>query len=304
MATESGEAPAKRSWRYRILPRSVLGLSALILSAALGAAFSGTVLYAYYEYRLTQNEKRVDRFIGTFDKRYKAANDAIDAEREDAKKQIRDELEPLKKLSAEGTTLEELVKKVAPSTWFVHTLDEAGQPSVGSAFVVASDGQQTLLVTDFATVRAATRQPGPVVMARNGDQDLKATLWTWQEDRDLALLIVAKGDSPKLTWASGTVKTGERVFAVSGLGASGGSVTQGFVSDVSANGIQSDTPIGAAFQGGPLVNSNGEVVAVASRSYSPLGFAPGEVTFAVPIRSTCDRILKCPSGAQPTAPAK
>ena len=38
-------------WQSRVLPRSVLGITALILALALGAAFSGAVLYAYYEYR-------------------------------------------------------------------------------------------------------------------------------------------------------------------------------------------------------------------------------------------------------------
>jgi len=36
------------SWRERLLPKSVLGMTMLLLMASLGAAFSGTVLYAYY----------------------------------------------------------------------------------------------------------------------------------------------------------------------------------------------------------------------------------------------------------------
>src|SRR3954464_8137946 len=167
------------TWRDRLLPKSVLGMTMLLLMASLGAAFSGTVLYAYYEYRLNKNEQRVTNFINNFDKQFQGAINAIQTEREDAKTQIKRQLAPLEKVAAEGSTLDNLLKKAAPSVWFVHTLDEAGQPSVGSAFVVASDSNQTLLLTSFNTVRAATPQPGPQVsISRNGEYD-KVQLWTW-----------------------------------------------------------------------------------------------------------------------------
>jgi S1-C subfamily serine protease len=174
----------------------------------------------------------------------------------------------------------------------------AGQPSVGSAFVVASDADETLMLTSYNVVRAATRTPGPQVFVRKGDEELRATLWTWQEDKDLAVLVLNKGNVAKLDFAprEPPLKTGERVFAVSGLGAAGGSITQGFVADVSGSGIQSDASVGAHFQGGPLVNSEGQVLGVASRTYAPLGFRPEGVFFAVPIRTACERVLRCPSG--------
>src|SRR5438309_11874921 len=162
MASSDVPLPRRRaaapplSWRDRLLPKSVLGMTMLLLMASLGAAFSGTVLYAYYEYRLNKNEQRVTSFINRFDQQFKGALNAIATEREDAKSQIKRQLEPLQKVAAEGTTLDNLMKKVAPSLWFVHTLDDAGQPSVGSAFVVASDSNQTLLLTSFTTVRAAS----------------------------------------------------------------------------------------------------------------------------------------------------
>ena len=285
-------------WRERLLPKSVLGMAMLLVVASVGAAFSGAVLYAYYDYRLNQNERRVSHYIPDIQKRFKNATSSIDKARDDAKKQIDQQLAPLKKIAAEGETLSALLKKVAPSVWFVHTLDDAGQPSVGAAFVVAADATQAYLLTSYTAVRAATRQPGPAVFVRQGDEELKATLWTWQEDHDLAVLVIARPNAPKLDWASGTpgVKLGDRVFAVSGLGAGGGAISQGFVADVSAQGIQHDAAVGAAFQGGPLVDSDGHVVAVASRAYAPLGFDPGTITWGVPIRSSCDKVLRCPGG--------
>ena len=291
------------TWRDRLLPRTVLGMTMLLLTASLGAAFSGTVLYAYYEYRLNKNEQRVTNFVNTFDKRFQGALNAIATEREDAKSQIKAQLAPLQKVAAEGTTLDALLTKASPSVWFVHTLDESGQPSVGSAFVVASDSNQTLLLTSFTTVRAATHQPGPQVFVSRAGEDDKVQLWTWQQDHDLALLILQKPSQPRLDWSADSppVKTGDRVFAISGLGAGGGSITQGLVADISGSGILSDTQIAPFLQGGPLINSKGEVVGVASRTYAPLGFPTDGVFFSVPIKSACDRVLRCPSGT-PNAP--
>lgn len=287
------------SLRERMVPTGVLGVTILVLSMAIGAAFSGTVLYAYYEYRLNRTEDRVNKFVKGFDDRFDAATKTIDAERENAKADIKKALEPLKRIRAEGETLDELSKRLEPSVWFVRTLDEAGQPSVGSAFVVASDAEQSLLVASYTTVRAATRQPGPAVFVRKGSSELRATVWTWQEERDLALLLISKGSTPKLSFAprDPPLRVGERIFAASGLAAGGTAVTQGLVADVSATAIQHDAAIGPAFQGGPLVNSNGELVGVASRSYAPLGFSSDSLFFGIPIRGVCEKVVRCPDGA-------
>src|SRR5207244_13470378 len=118
----------------------------------------------------------------------------------------------------------------------------------------ASGSNQTLLLTAFTPVRAASHQPGPQVFARHGDDDEKVQLWTWQDDHDLALLILSKPNQPRMDWASDSPRTGDRVFAVSGLGAAGGSITQGLVADVSAAGVLSDTQVGPEFQGRPMDN--------------------------------------------------
>lgn len=293
-------------WRERLVPKTVIGIVMLILATAIGSAFSGTVLYAYYDYRLSGNEDRIEKFTAGFDTRFQTALDTIAAEREAAKAEVRKELEPIKKIRAEGETLDALVKKVEKSIFFVTTLDEAGQPSVGSAFAVASDNEQTLFLASYNTVRAATRTPGPPIKVRKGDQEMAATLVTWQEEKDLALLVVKKGNVPKLEFAGAEppLKTGQRIFAVSGLGAAGGAISQGFVADVSSAGIQHDAAIGPAFQGGPLLDDSGKVLALSSRAYAPLGFGSDAVFFGAPIRAACEKVLKCPDGADPTAGSK
>lgn len=287
--------PARQpaEWQGRLLPRSILGISALILAASLGAAFSGAILYAYYAYRLDRGVE----YASTFDERLDTAVKTIDAEQEQAKAAVRAELEPLERLGATGETLEQLIDKVAPATFFVSTLDEDGAPSVGSGFVVFSDAEQSFVLTSYATVAAATRAPGPAVRLRKGDEELVAEVVSWEQGRDLALLSIPRGGIERVPWAERTT-TGERIFSVSGLGGAGGSASQGLVGDVSAAGIQHDAPVGPQFQGGPLVNASGEVIGITSRTYAPLGFPPDDVFFAPAIADACIELLVCPDGRE------
>lgn len=286
-------------WRERLVPKTVLGISALILSFAVGSAFSGVVLYAYYQNRLDEDANFNKDFAAQFGQQFDNAKKTIEADATNARAAIQSELEPLRKIAASGETLANLQKVVGPSTFFVQTSDEAGKASVGSAFVVASDTRQSFLLASFTTVKAATRAPGPPINVRQGNgPTVKATLWTWHEEKDLALLIIDRGSVPKVTFApaSPPVKLGERVFAIQGLGGTGSVATQGFVSDISAAGILHDAQVGQGFQGGPLVNSEGKVLGIASRSYAPLGFETDGVYFAIPSRTACEKVLKCPNG--------
>lgn len=295
-AETAAAVAVRRPLRYRVLPRSAIGISIAILAFALGASLSGVVLYSYYEYRLTKNEAKVSRVTSQLPNEVKKAQDQLKAQEAEAQALITQQIAPLKSVLATGETLQNLVAKSAPSLYFVHTLDNSGQPSVGTAFAVASDSRQTLLLTSYTVVQAATRRPGPDVFVRHGGNDQKVTVFTWQENRDLALIVLPTPNLPKLDFASAPPKPGERVFALSGLGAQGASITQGFVADVSAEGIQHDARTGTQFQGGPLLNSDGHVVGILSRTFSPLGFSVADVYFAVPPKAACEKVLQCPNG--------
>jgi S1-C subfamily serine protease len=267
-----------------------------VLSFSLGASLSGVVLYSYYEYRLTQTQNKVSSLTNGISNTAKKAQQQLQAEEAQAQALISQQIEPLKSILATGQTLQAITQKVAPALYFVHTLDNAGQPSVGTAFAVASDTHQTLLLTSYNVVQAATRRPGPALYVRHGSSDQQVTVYTWEESRDLALIILPVGNLPKLTFASTAPQPGERVFAASGLGAAGASITQGFVADVSAQGIQHDATTGVQFQGGPLLDSDSNVVGILSRTYSPLGFAVADVWFAIPPAAACERVLQCAGG--------
>lgn len=280
-----------------VLPDTALGLATLLFFMAIAAAFSGAALFAYYRFELDETRQRVAEVEGAVADQVASGEQIIGQRTEQATSQIEALLGELEQYAASGQTVEELVAGVAPSVFFVSTLDEAGQPSVGTAFVLFSDSERSFLLTSYETVRAATVAPGPAVEVRQGDRSIIAELSAWDEARDLALLVAEQDPNlPAVTVADpSSLDVGDRVFAVSGLGTAGGAVTQGVVADVAANGIQHDASIGPQFQGGPLLDADGQLAGITSRRYAPLGFLPDDVYFAVPVREACAELVSCPA---------
>ena len=171
---------------------------------------------------------------------------------------------------------------------------------MGSAFVVASDKDQSLLLTSLDVVKAGTVTPAPAITLEKGDKKMSATLWAWDPKTDLALLVVHTPGLKPLVWASdadAAKALGSSVYVVSGLGGNGASATPGLVVDQSTSGFQHTAVIGSAYRGGPILNASGKVLGVASVSYQPLGFDPGDVHFSIPIGKACDTVLVCGKGA-------
>lgn len=281
----------------RILPRTILGLSSLLFFMALAAAFSGAVLFAYYRFELDDTQQRVADVEASIADQVESGRDIIAEDTDAAVAEINGLLDELEQFAASGQTLDELVSGVKDSVYFISTLDENGQPSVGTAFVLFSDSERSYLLTSYTTVRAATASPGPSISARNGGSEVAVTLNNWDAARDLALLVAEDAPNlPAVEVGADTPATGDRVFAISGLGAQGASVVQGVISDVAANAIAHDAPIGVQFQGGPLLDSSGKLVGVASRAYAPAGFSPQTVFFGVPVSEVCVEAVQCPAG--------
>ena len=194
---------------------------------------------------------------------------------------------------APALSVEALGARVAPSIWRVSTLDEAGRPVEASAIVAGSFGGQSYLLTSFAAVRASTRIPGPQIVVRNGGSESPATLWTWQEDKDLALLVIPRA-APPLLWATENPegKPDDRVF----VAAEGAGLASGKILASSATAIQHNISIDDRRQGGALINEKGEVLGMVSQEYNPGGVGTDRIFVAVPMRSTCGQILQCGGG--------
>ena len=189
-------------------------------------------------------------------------------------------------LDAEG-----IAKKAGPSVWTVSSLDESGRPIEGSGFIAGSFGGQTYVLTSLSIVRAATRIPGPEIVVRNAGAEVRATLWTWQEDRDLALLVTNR-TAPSLSWGDeNQAKVGDKVFV---MGGAGGAAMAGVIKSVSPGSIQHNVFVDGRSQGAPLLNEKGQVLGMVSLTVVP---GVGVDTFyAVPIEAACERVLTCGTG--------
>jgi len=282
--------------RHRILPRSAIGIATMLLFFGLGVGLAGAILYAYYDWRLSENEQRVGELSESLQNRLLEANEELNLSSENAIQRIRAEVAPLRDLLEQERVVGNLTGRLQGSVWFVETLDENGAPSVGSAFVAASDDAQSLLVTSYGAVAAGTTEPSPTITVRSGEESFEAELYNWDPEHDLALLILPRGGLEPLAWADDEALArvvGDRIWAVEGIGGNGVSLSPGSVIDQSSVGIQHTAALNAAFRGGPVVNGRGEVVAIASIGYAPLNYATGDVSFGVPVQAACERILEC-----------
>jgi S1-C subfamily serine protease len=293
-------AGTPRPLRYRVLPRTVLGLSSMILAFAIGAGFSGAILYSYYQYRLDQNTSRVNALVDGDKRQFLRAEGDLSATAARAKAQIQQSLLPIQRLEANPGAQAALIRTLGRSLFFVSTEDVNGRPSVGTAFVVASNSSETLLLTSYTTIEAATTSPGPAVLVRQGTSgdETQVTVRTWDAAHDLALIVLPRGGLPPVHVAPpSAAQLAEPVYALSGIGTAGASIAQGEIDDVSTSGIADDVPLGQAFQGGPVVNASGQVIAVASRTYAPFGFSSDTVWYAPFVDLACQKVLSCPGGS-------
>jgi len=287
---------ARRSVRFPIFTRSVLLW--MLLFALVGTAFggSGAVFWTHFNTQIQDLREQTS----DFDKRSKDAQGELEAMRNQAISDINNQIRPIAPYIVESKTIQ-LAPVFAPYVWFVHTFDEEGQNSVGTAFPVSTDGQNTLMVTSFNTVKSASLTPAPPIELSKGDDKLAATLVAFDADRDLGLLSVPRGGMQVLEWATDEQQSqalGLRVFPVSGFGGAGASLTSGVISDQNAAGFLHDARVGNHFQGGPIVTADGKVLGVASIAYHPLGFDPGEMHFSIPVNQVCLVLMECGGGAR------
>jgi len=188
---------------------------------------------------------------------------------------------------------------------YVDGAEETNQVSGGTGFVISEDGY---IVTNNHVIEGGSSF---IVTLPNGSE-YSAVLVGTDTETDLAVLKISAKE--KLTVLpigdSDHVRTGEMVIAIgnaSGAGATlTGSVTVGYVSavnrEISFNGtqqefIQTDAALNSGNSGGPLVNTKGEVIGVATlksliSSYTEYGESINSegIGFAIPINRAMEKV--------------
>ncbi|HVH64174.1 MAG TPA: trypsin-like peptidase domain-containing protein [Candidatus Dormibacteraeota bacterium] len=168
--------------------------------------------------------------------------------------------------------------------------------SLGSAWVVRSDAQGTDLVTNFHVIEAAFSDGTAKVQIRHDDRTVEGTIVRVDRTDDLALIHIDLKLSP-LPPATARPKVGSTVVAVGSPLGLDGSVSIGVVSGYrSLDGsdyIQFSAPVSPGNSGGPVVDSQGRVVAVASAKL--VGDGVEALSLAIPVQVACENLAACSS---------
>ena len=169
--------------------------------------------------------------------------------------------------------------------------------SLGSGFIISPDG---VVVTNNHVIESADAIE---VILQNG-QRLEATVVGRDPATDIAVLRVhARAALPHVDMGdSDTARVGDIVLAIGNPFGLGGSLSVGVVSARNRNidagryddFIQTDAAINRGNSGGPLFNTDGEVIGVNTAIVSPTGASVG-VGFATPtsiVRPVVDQIVR------------
>ena len=158
--------------------------------------------------------------------------------------------------------------------------------SLGSGFIISDDGT---VLTNAHVVKDADE----IVVRLSDQRELQAELVGLDERSDVAVLKIDASGLPTLKLGnSDTLEVGEWVLAIGSPFGLDFTATQGIVSalgrslpsDSYVPFIQTDVAVNPGNSGGPLLNTQGQVVGINSQIYSRSGGYQG-VSFAIPINT-------------------
>lgn len=296
MRTEYSERPVEAAKQERstllgvILPKTVAGLAVWILLIGIGMAASGVAFFAFYQYRTAALEQKIDNFAEQFDDEAKRRTTEFNQLVRDSKAEIE---KASRGITRQTNEVASLLAKIGPSVAYVLGQDATGAPATGSGFVVTSTPAETWVITNWRAVAGAAATKAPV-RVRVGPGEQEGQVWSWDERRDLALVIIKTPSLPVLEWAQGDPEIGSRVWAVgSSPGKLKSAASSGYLLDIAPDGVLIDADFPVSSLGGPVLNGEGKVIGVLTANYAPEGYPPSQ-GWAVPIRLTCQKIIKCP----------
>jgi putative serine protease PepD len=179
--------------------------------------------------------------------------------------------------------------RVEPSVVTIET-----DTTLGSAWVAHSDTAGSDLVTNFHVIADAWNAGRPEVIVRRGDDTSKGTIVRVDPGDDLAVIRV-KERLTALHSATERPRIGVTVMAVgSPLGLDGTisiGVVSGYRSLEGSDYAQFSAPISPGNSGGPVVDSRGRVIAVASAKL--VGTGVEALSLAIPVQTVCLALVVC-----------
>ena len=154
--------------------------------------------------------------------------------------------------------------------------------SAGTGCVIRSDG---VILTGSHVIEGAKEID---VTTSDGKVYKASVLAKMGKNKDLALLkIIPKSRLKTISFGdSSDVKVGQKVLAIGNPFGFSGTLTSGIVSriDYAKGRIQTDAAINPGCSGGPLLNSQGEVIGISQSIYNPdNNISNIGIGFAIPV---------------------
>jgi putative serine protease PepD len=186
-----------------------------------------------------------------------------------------------------------IAKRVEPSVFTVET-----EYGLGSGWVVRTGVSGSELVTNFHVIVEAWKAGHVSVDVRQGDRTIKGTIARVDSNDDLAIIHVVDR-LPALQTAPARPTIAQTVMVVGSPLGLGGSVSvgviSGFRSVAGSDYVQFSAPISPGNSGGPVVDSRGRVVAVASAKFQGPGVEA--LSLAIPVQTACSMVVACQPGS-------
>jgi putative serine protease PepD len=181
-----------------------------------------------------------------------------------------------------------IAASVEPSVVTISTAD-----SLGSGWVADSDGSGSDVVTNLHVVAGAWNAGIATVDVVIGDRTINGTITRVDVNDDLVSIHIA-ASLPALLRAEQRPQLAQSVMAVgSPLGLDGSvsiGVVSGFRSIEGSDYLQFSAAISPGNSGGPVIDADGRVVAVATAKFVASGAEA--LSLAIPVQTVC-RVVNC-----------
>ncbi|WP_228563077.1 S1C family serine protease [Catenulispora rubra] len=218
-----------------------------------------------------------------------------------------------------STTVGQVAKAALPTVVQV-AVDSYQGKSVGSGVILSSDG---LILTNNHVISDAANGNGQITITFNNGKTTQATIVGYDSGSDLAVIKAqnVSGLPAASLGNSDNVQIGDTVVAIGSPDGLQSTVTSGIVSalnrqvtvssgsssrfsggsQVTYSAIQTDASLNPGNSGGPLLNSQGQVIGINSAIYSPTsayGSQGGSVGlgFSIPINQVKTMLSKLEGG--------
>jgi putative serine protease PepD len=203
--------------------------------------------------------------------------------------QLQAQVSSLQARGANQTDWTAIAAEVEPSVFTIAT-DNA----LGSGWVVRSDAGGSELLTNFHVVEEAWNAGVVTVDVRQADRTMRGTVVRVDRGNDLAVVhvqarlrvLMALDTRPAL---------GSAAMAVGSPMGLGGSVSIGVISGFRSLGgsdyVQFSAPISPGNSGGPVVDREGHVIAVATAKL--IGDGAEALGFGIPVQTACAVLVAC-----------